>query len=47
MATGTGTGTPAAGASSLTLNAIRNRVRTQLEHAPASLDLPQAFCSMI
>ena len=29
MATATGTGTPAAGASSLTLNAIRDRVRTR------------------
>ena len=34
----TGTGTPATTASSLTLNAIRDRVRTQLEHAHGAPD---------
>lgn len=33
MATGTGTGTPASSASSLTLNGVRDRVRTQIENA--------------
>ncbi len=38
MATGTGSGTPAAGASALMLNGLRDRIRTPLEHAHGAPD---------